>query len=519
VARATCLIAGHTGFVLRATSPNPAAGQNYQSPSSRRLGVVDNIVTNEWTPPVARLWDTFLRCESGSAAVMVALSLVVILGIMGLAIDVGQLRLTKQNLQMAADAAALAGALELNTCGSTPDCAAMEAAAKAALTENGFTASTVQTGCIPTGTGLAITINNGPCALGTANPHNGNTSYVEVVVSQNQPTYFAGVLGISSVNIKTRAEAARSGGSNCMFALDPNGAGAITVGFLAALYSPKCGIVDESSSSSALTCLLGSITGSQIGVVGGYLNIWCPTSSPAPITGIAVPNPADPLDYLPTPPVPSCGTSKNSPYNGSASALTLTGSSGAVTLYPGAYCGGITIGFGANVTFMPGTYVLTSWNGTKTISPGGLTMDLGATVTGSGVTFYNYGSPSNSNGGGITFNFTSFTSGGVNLTAPTSGTYSGILFFQDPQNISTSTIMGTSSWNTVLQGIYYFPSAPVQFVFDGFVSYSVLVAKDISFLLLTVGSNIIQTGANNNNDFSSLSNGSPLSGSGAVLVQ
>ena len=71
--------------------------------------------------------------------------------------------------------------------------------------------------------------------------------------------------------------------------------------------------------------------------------------------------------------------------------------------------------------------------------------------------------------------------------------------------------MGTSSWNTVLQGIYYFPSATVQFVFDGFVDYSVLVAKDISFLLLTVAGNTIQSGANNNNDFSSLSNGSPVS--------
>jgi hypothetical protein len=304
-----------------------------------------------------------------------------------------------------------------------------------------------------------------------------------------------------------------------MFALDPSGSGAITVGFFAALNSPNCGIVDESNSNSALTCFLGSITASQVGVVGGYQNTFCPTSNPAPKTGIAVPNPADPLAYLPTPTVPSCGASKNSPYTGSASALNLTGSSGAVTLYPGAYCGGITVGFGSHVTFMPGIYVLTSWSGTKTVSPGGLTMDLGATVTGSGVTFYNYGSPSNTNGGGITFNFSSFTSGGVSLTAPTSGTYSGILFFQDPQNTSTSTIMGTSSWNTVLQGIYYFPSATVQFVFDGFVDYSVLVAKDISFLLLTVGGNTVQSGANNNNDFSSLSNGSPLSGTGAVLVQ
>lgn len=476
-------------------------------------------MTNESTQLVVEVFKRLLRRESGSVAVMVAVSLVVIFGMMGLAIDVGQLRLAKQQLQMAADAAALAGALELNACGGTADCAAMETAAQDALTENGFTGSTAQASCVPSGTGLAISVNNGPCAMGAADPHNGNTNYVEVVVSQMQPTYFAGILGISSVNIKTRAEAARAGGSNCMFALDPTGPQAISVQLLAALYSPSCGVVDESSSSSALYCFLGSITASQIGVVGGYSNFACLAASPTPKTGIALPNPADPLAYLPTPAVPGCGASKNSPYTGSASALTLTGSSGAVTLYPGAYCGGITIGFGANVTFMPGTYVLTSWSGTKTVSPGGLTMDLGAKVSGSGVTFYNYGSPSNTNGGGIAFNFTSFTSGGVNLTAPTSGTYSGILFFQDKQNTSSATIEGTTSWNTILQGIYYFPTASVQFVFDGFVDYSVLVAKDISFALLTVGGNTVQSGANNNNDFSSLSNGSPLSGSGAVLVQ
>jgi Flp pilus assembly protein TadG len=113
------------------------------------LRALDNIVTNESTLAVGEVLRRLLRCENGSVAVMVALSLVVIFGMMGLAIDVGQLRLAKQNLQMAADAAALAGALELNTCGSTPDCAALETAAKDALTENGFPGSTAQTSCVP----------------------------------------------------------------------------------------------------------------------------------------------------------------------------------------------------------------------------------------------------------------------------------------------------------------------------------------------------------------------------------
>jgi Flp pilus assembly protein TadG len=451
------------------------------------------------------------RGDSGSAAVLVAISLVPIFGMMGLAIDVGQLRFAKQRLQMTADAAALAGALELNTCGATADCSALETAAQNALTENGFTGSTLQSGCIPTGTGLGISVNNGPCALGSQNPHNGNTSYVEAVVSQAQPTYFAGLLGIHTVQIMARAEASRAGGSNCMFALDPTGPGALTVDLLAAVYSPNCGIVVESSSNAAVSCgLFASITASQIGVVGGVSAfLFCPIS-PTPRTHIAMPNPADPLAYLPKPAIPSCGTSHSTSatHHGSDALLTILNTT---TLYAdNAYCGGIIIQPGANVTFMPGTYVLKSTKSTD----GGLEINLGTAVTGTGVTFYNYGPF-----GDIAFPFTSFTAGGVNLIAPTSGSYAGILFFQDPQNTATASIEGTTSWNTVLQGAYYFPNAQVKFALDGYVQYSFLVAKDIDFLVLTVAGSTVQSGANNSNDFSSLSNGSPLSGSGAVLVQ
>jgi hypothetical protein len=353
--------------------------------------------------------------------------------------------------------------------------------------------------------------------LGAANPQNGNTNYVEVVVSQPQPTYFAGILRIESVLTKTRAEAVGAGETNCMFALDPTAAGALTVAHLAAVYSPKCGVVDESTSSSALSCgLFASITASQIGVVGGASSLLC-SISPKAKTGIS--SPGDPLAYLPTPTVPSCGTTKGSPLFWLSVSTEYNGQFGRRSALSRRLLWRDYHRIGRNVTFMAGIYVLTSWNGTKTISPGGPTIDLGATRSGSGVTFCNYGSSCNASCGGINFKFTSFTSGGVNLTAPTSGTYSGILFFQDPQNTSTSTIVGSSSWNTVLQGAYYFPNAQVQFALDGIVACSILVAKDIDFLLLTVAGSTAQSGANNNNNFSSLANGSPAYGSGAVLVE
>jgi len=53
------------------------------------------------------------REDSGQALVLAILALPVILGMVGLAIDVGYLRYTKRLMQTAADSGAIAGALAL----------------------------------------------------------------------------------------------------------------------------------------------------------------------------------------------------------------------------------------------------------------------------------------------------------------------------------------------------------------------------------------------------------------------
>src|SRR5207249_10108719 len=93
----------------------------------------------------------------------------------------------------------------------------------------------------------------------------------------------------------------------------------------------------------------------------------------------------------------------------------------ATTLGPGVYCGGITVGPSANVTFLPGTYVLM---GDKT--GGGLTVKGNSTVQGNGVTFYNTATAAKN------FQPFSVTGGTVgSLSAPTSGPMESMLFFQD----------------------------------------------------------------------------------------
>lgn len=446
--------------------------------------------------------------ESGQALVLAVIIMTAVVGFVGLAIDVGQARLSSRQLQTTADAVAMAAAQQLTQCALVTNCPAMATAAKASMVENGIAASTFNQNCgAASSSGFTLTLNNAPCALGStaADPHYGNASYVEAVVTRVEPTFFAAVLGVPSMTLKARAEAKVTSPTACLWALDPTGAGALNIGLLASVNSP-CGIVVESSNSGAINCnLLSSLSASQIQVVGGVFGGLC-AMSPTP-TVINMPVPADPLAYLPTPSVGSCGVTAVSPFTGATNQVTV-GLFQTVVFNPGTYCGGINIGLGATATFMPGTYVLTSSHGA-----GGLSVYLGATVTGNGVTFYNYGP-----NGAINF-ATALAAGNVNFTAPTSGTYSGILFFQDPGNTTAANIFGATTSNTVLQGTYYFPTAAVNFAFDGYVTYSILVAKDIYFAPLTGGLGLAPTGSNNANLFTSLVNGSPLYKSNGVLSQ
>ncbi len=449
-----------------------------------------------------------LEDQRGSVTLIAALGMVVIMGFMALAVDVGQLRYQKRNLQRVADAAALAGMLELNYCGGVLNCAAMQTAARSAAVENGMTPDTVVINCASAPTaGTVLMINDPPCAQGAADPDKGKPTYVEVVLSQPQSTLFARFLGFSSLPLSVRAEASTNG-SNCIYSLDPTGSGALTVALLAAVVSP-CGIMVESTSTTAVVCLTGSISAPKIQIAGGAVGLLC--LAPTPSTYVSLPTPSDPLAYLPQQVVPPCGTTTTSPFHGSPSALTI---SGTAVLYPdGAYCGGINIQPGATAAFQPGTFSLTSTNGGFPRYPGGLTINLGTNVTGTGVTFYNYGPA-----GGVTFVAPALTMAGVRLSAPTNGTYGGILFFQPTNNTSPATLLGNTAFNTVLEGAYYFPKATVTSTLNIVANYNILVAYDVVFAAATLGVTNVTTSTFSNN-YGTLANGSPVGGTGAVVMQ
>src|ERR1700760_4731190 len=119
-----------------------------------------------------------MRDESGQALILVALGLTCILGFVGLATDVGVLLHAKRNLQIAADAAALAGANYINI-----DSTKIVAAGKAASAQNGVT--------------------NGPLY----GPHAGVAGYIEAIVTQTQPTFFMRLFNFTSMPVAARAVA------------------------------------------------------------------------------------------------------------------------------------------------------------------------------------------------------------------------------------------------------------------------------------------------------------------------
>jgi Flp pilus assembly protein TadG len=477
----------------------------------------------ERSEQMAKSMTTRRKAEAGQSLIYLALAMVALLGIMGLGIDFGYLRYAKRQLQMAADVGAVAGALEVPACASSPDCTTMQTAVTNALSENGFSGATVNTGeCPPSSvTSLQVYVNNPPqncmgalAPSGSASPN----QYVEVLVAQKEPLFFASVIpGVTQPTIATRSEALTGSGSDCMYALDPSSGGAISLVFGA--LDSACGIVDESSSGSAFSCFIGFIDAPYTGIVGSDSGL-CFFTGASPTTHISDPTPTDPLQYLqsslesgaPGTGSGNCGTAtgnlSSGTYTGSKGPITITGT---VTLKPGTYCGGITVNPGANLTFNSGIYSLTSTSS----SNGGLTINAGTTVSGNGVGFYNYGPH-----GGVNFICSSCSVGSDVLTAPNatncascSAAWQGILFYQDPGDTASSTVVGSLSYNTKPTGTSYFPDASVTYAFDISVTYNILVAKDI-----TIGASWDQNTTKTYNNYGELTNGSPIK-AGAVTVQ
>jgi len=380
------------------------------------------------------------RSENGQVLIIAALCLTVLLGFVAFATDVGMLLHEKRILQTAADSAAIAGAAQLGNAASKPGGGATHCntnndncwyyAALADAAQNG----------VPTS---AVTPKNPP----SVGPNSGSSAYVEVIITQPQPTFLAGLFGFSTMSAAARAVATNVPTTACIWTLSSaapgtNGPGGVDLTGGADLDLPNCGILDNATGAFAFHMTGGTtLTAASIGVSGtdtihngADLNgaIAPATPSPAPVTGMATVS--DPLASVVTVPPAS-------DYSSGCTAQSY--GTGNYTIGPSTPTGYVcyssfTVSNGSpNITLNPGLYIIT----------GSMNIGSGGTLTGSDVTFYfvNNGSFSLSNG--VT----------ADLSAPTSGAYNGLLFYQASSDTNADSFVGGNSGTT--NGIFYLPTA------------------------------------------------------------
>lgn len=267
--------------------------------------------------------------HSGQILLLASVSMIAVIGFAALAVDIGYMYSTRRSMQTAADAAAIAAANALQSSNS----GSYQTAAADVATLNGFTNGQ----------------NNTTVTVGTptSGPYSGDSSYVQVSVSRPVPTYFLRVLGYSTLNVAVSAVAGTVSGTGCVYALNPSASGAISltgnIGITA-----SCGIIDNSSSNSALT-VTGNATISTVytGVAGNYSKSGNVTITPSPKINIA---PAmDPLGSIAAPNFSSSYSQLSNTFTGN---YQVSGNNQTVTVPPQIYSGGVSIsGNNAAVTF------------------------------------------------------------------------------------------------------------------------------------------------------------------------
>lgn len=368
------------------------------------------------TKSVLQMIVTLLRCRGGNFALSFAVLLPVLLGLSGGALDFMIYANQIKRMQNAADAAVLAAAKESSLKGWSPQQA--QAIAQSYVDENlkDIGASSSSSSMAKT-SGAFTTIATVDVAAKTVN--------VEIQMNE-YPYFFLGYFR-HDPQIAVASKASVSGEMNiCVIGLDKSGSDTVALSGAAKVTSPKCAIFSNSMATDGLaakdTSLLTSDYNCSAGGYGGASKNYStqPTPDCTPIT--------DPLAARAVPPSTTCDFT-----NKTISAFIAV-------LKPGVYCGGININLNANVLFMPGTYV---------IKDGDLKSTLGGISAGKGVTFFFTGE-------GSKFNFAPSTT--IAFSAPETGAYAGILFYQDPKMVSTVTYEISSSKAGLLLGTIYLPN-------------------------------------------------------------
>lgn len=424
--------------------------------------------------------------RGGQALILASLTMTIMFGTLGFAADLGWNYFLKTRVQTAADAGASAAAVyaaahsdtcSTVTCGVSYTC--IGAATSNSLTSGCFYA-TADGPPVLTATMIENNAAHPPAGLTGVAP----TMWIKATVTASNSNHFLFLSGFHTASIQASSIAgitttASSGNGSCIIALSSSGTGISVSG--SGTVSTTCGIADNSDFSysasgnvtarctSPATCPIyvngnfsdtgsGNISSSTSINVGGTVSGFHSGSiSPAVTTGTTTVN--DPFyNKVTTPTVGACTTTG---YKYASSTDTV--------ISPGVYCGGMQFAGSGKVTFSAGTYII---NGTDS---NGYSFDYGGSgaLDGTaGVTFFITGK------GGLSAGPINL-SGSGNFTAPSSGPYEGLLFFQDPGVSYANPNKYSGSGNVT--GSFYFRLSTLNYSGSGNALAQALVANQINF--------------------------------------
>ena len=361
----------------------------------------------------------FLRDRKGSVAVIAALTMPLIIGGAGFGVETGFDFYVQVKLQQAADAAAYGGGVEQQR-GSTSD--VVLTAATAAATQNGFNA-----------------------AIDSISVTSPTATSVQASLTRSQPRMFSALFINSPLVIAVNAVSTYGSSADaCILALDPIASGAAGFSGSSTTTLNNCVVMANSISSSAITVQgAAQVTTPCLYTVGGVsVTSGAVLTCAAPLTGLAPIG--DPYKSVPLP----------------ADTGPCLSSAGA-TLSPGRYCGGMTMHGTTN--FSPGVYIFDG---------GTFKTNANANLSGTGVTFVFLNNATLDLNG----------SGHMQFSAPTTGTYAGMLMIGAASNANNTVKINGDSASS-MTGAIYFPSQDVSYIgnFSGTNGCTQIVAKTISW--------------------------------------
>jgi len=371
---------------------------------------------------------TFVRDRRGAILIMYVLLLPILVGAVGLGIEVALWYKEKRAIQTAADAAAIAGGY------AAAESEVVTTAVAVAAIENGFDTVT-----------NPPTVNNPP----TSGAYTSDDDAVEVVLTESVNTLFSGLLSNAvSVSIAARAVATHgTAGEACVLSLNSTGTG-IQVSGSGDITFDGCQVAANSMSSTALDVSgSGDLTVDCYSVVGGV------SASPGLVTdgdcegitgGVAV---DDPYADIETPTYGTCDEPGG--FNLNSGGSTHTFSHDPTFDVPYVICGDLWVQNGT-LELEPGLYIV----------EGDIKTNASGNIVGDGVTLILAA-------GGQIDNFNGSST--IQLSAPDSsagaGDWEGMLFYQDRNDATTCSGNNCNLLNGNLssefEGAVYFPNQEV----------------------------------------------------------